>query len=66
MMRVPSQDVGVVEKEDEQMVAERKEGQGRPEREGVDGGKKESKGKEERRNEGAGDVAMSGWDQGGA
>jgi len=48
------------------MVAERKEGQRRLEREGVDGGKKESKGKEEKRNEGAGDVAMSRRDQGGA
>lgn len=60
MMRVPSQDVGVAEKDDDQMVAERKEGQERPEREDVDGGK------EKRRNEGAGDVAMSRRDQGGA
>ena len=48
------------------MVEKREEGQRRLEREGVDGGKKESKGKEERRNEGAGDGAMSRRDQGGA
>ena len=48
------------------MVAERKEGQRRLEREGVDGGKKESKGKEERRNEGAADAAISRRDRGGA